>query len=80
MLLMKVRDLHWKKHPNLERIYDNLSPIASVLEEHRARFSGRSIRAIDQIISTDTALVSPTSGPWSQTTHIMRYSCSGCRN
>ena len=48
-LLMKVRNLHWKTHPNLGRIYGNLPPIASVLAQRRARFAGR---AVDQTIST----------------------------
>ena len=51
-LLMKVRNLHWKKHPTLERIYGNLPPIASVLAQRRARFAGHCMRAADQTIST----------------------------
>ena len=51
-LLMKVRNLHWKKHPTLDRIYGNLPPIASVLAQRRARFAGHCMRAADQTIST----------------------------
>ena len=56
-LLMKVRNIHWKKHPNLGRIYDNLPPIASVLAQH-STISGHYMRAVDQTISTilNTAL------------------------
>ena len=49
---MKVRNLHWKTHPNLGRIYGNLPPIASVLAQRRARFAGHCMRAVDQTIST----------------------------
>ena len=49
---MKVRNLHWNKHPTLERIHGNLPPIASILAQRRARFAGHCMRATDQIICT----------------------------
>ena len=51
-LLMKAKNIHWKEHPNLSRIYGDLPPIASVLAKRRARFAGHCMRAVDQTIST----------------------------
>ncbi|KAL5260789.1 hypothetical protein ACHWQZ_G010818 [Mnemiopsis leidyi] len=51
-LLMKAKNLHWKDHPTLNRIYGDLPAIATVLAQRRARFAGHCMRAHDQIIST----------------------------
>ncbi|KAL5270988.1 hypothetical protein ACHWQZ_G001587 [Mnemiopsis leidyi] len=51
-LLMKARNLHWKDHPTLKRIYGDLPSIATVLAQRRARFAGHCMRAHDQIISS----------------------------
>ena len=77
-LLMKVQNIHWKCHPNLQRIYGNLPPIASVLAQRRARFAGHCMRAADQTISNHPALAPTTIEPWAQTTNIPRYSSQGC--
>ena len=51
-LLMKAKNLSWKRHPNLQRIYGDLPPISTVLAKRRARFAGHCMRASDQVIST----------------------------
>ena len=51
-LLMKVKNLNWKTHPNLKRIYGDLPPISLTVSQRRARFAGHCMRASDQIIST----------------------------
>ena len=51
---MKAKNLSWKRHPTLQRIYGDLSPISTVLAKRSARFSfaGHCMRASDQVIST----------------------------
>ena len=51
-LLMKAKNLSWKRHPTLQRIYGDLPPISTVLASRRARFAGHCMRAPDQVIST----------------------------
>ena len=51
-LLMKVKNLHWKTHPTLNEIYENIPPISSVIAQRRARFAGHCMRASNQLIST----------------------------
>ena len=51
-LLMKAKNLHWKTHPNLKRIYGDLPPISHTVSQWRARFAGHCMRASDQIKST----------------------------
>ena len=49
---MKAKNLSWKRHPTLQRIYGDLPPISTVLAKRRARFAGHCMRASDQVIST----------------------------
>ena len=51
-LLMKAKNIIWKRHPTLQRIYGDLPPISTVLAQRRARFAGHCMRASDQIISS----------------------------
>ena len=51
-LLMKVKNLNWQDHPNLQRIYGDLPRISTTVAIRRARFAGHCMRASDQIIST----------------------------
>ena len=50
-LLMKAKNLSWKQHPTLLRIYGDLPPISTTLAIRRARFAGHCMRASDQSIS-----------------------------
>ena len=43
-LLMKAKNISWKKHPTLHQIYGDLPPIASVLAQRRARFASHCMR------------------------------------
>ena len=51
-LLMKAKNISWKKHPTLKQIYGNLPSIASVVASRRSRFAGHCMRASDQVISS----------------------------
>jgi hypothetical protein len=51
-LLMKAKNISWKKHPTLQQIYGNLPPISTVLAKRRARFAGHCMRASNQSISS----------------------------
>jgi hypothetical protein len=51
-LLMKARNLSWKKHPTLKQIYGDLPSISTIVAQRRARFAGHCMRASDQVIST----------------------------
>ena len=51
-LLMKAKNLSWKKHPTRQRIYGDLPPISTTVAQRRARFAGHCMRASDQVISS----------------------------
>ena len=51
-LLMKAKNLNWKKHPTLKQIYGNIPPISTTVATRRARFAGHCMRASNQVIST----------------------------
>ena len=51
-LLMKAKNIIWKRHPTLQRIYGDLPPISTILAQRRARFAGHCMRASDQEISS----------------------------
>ena len=51
-LLMKAKNISWKKHPTLQQIYGDLPRITTVLAKRRARFAGHCMRASDQSISS----------------------------
>ena len=49
---MKAKNILWKRHPILQRIYGDLPPISTILAQRRARFAGHCMRAFDQEISS----------------------------
>ena len=51
-LLMKAKNMSWKKHSTLQQIYGDLPPISLVLAQRCARFAGHYMRASEQVIST----------------------------
>ena len=51
-LLMKAKNLSWKKHPTRQKIYGDLPPISTTIAQRRARFAGHCMRASDQTISS----------------------------
>lgn len=51
-LLMRVKNLSWKKHPTLKQIYGNLVPASSLVRQRRTQFAGHCHRATNEIISS----------------------------
>ena len=51
-LLMRVKNLSWKKHPTLKQIYGNLAPASSLVRQRRTQFAGHCQRATNEIISS----------------------------
>ena len=51
-LLMRVKNLSWKKHPTLKQIYGNLTPASSLVRQRRTQFAGHCQRATNEIISS----------------------------
>ena len=50
-LLMKVKNLNWRNHPNKALIYGELPPISTTLAQRRSMFAGHCFRAKDQVVS-----------------------------
>ena len=51
-LLMRVKNLSWKKHPTLKQIYGNLVPASTLVRQRRTQFAGHCQRASNEIISS----------------------------
>ena len=51
-LLMRVKNLSWKKHPTLNQIYGNLVPASTLVRQRRTQFAGHCQRASNEIISS----------------------------
>ena len=51
-LLMRVKNLSWKKHPTRKQIYGNLTPASSLVRQRRTQFAGHCQRANNEIISS----------------------------
>ena len=51
-LLMRVKNLSWKKHPTLKQIYGNLVPASTLVRQRRTQFVGHCQRASNEIISS----------------------------
>ena len=51
-LLMRVKNLSWKKHPTLKEIYGNLSPASSLVRQRRTQFAGHCQRATNEVVSS----------------------------
>lgn len=50
-LLMRVKHLSWKQHPNKTSIYGDLPPVSSIVRSKRVQFAGHCFRATSEIIS-----------------------------
>ena len=65
-LLMRVKNLSWKRHPSHSQIYGSLPRASSIVRSRRAQFAGHCYRAKSEVIST-LLLWSPTqTGPKSR--------------
>lgn len=51
-LLMRAKNLSWKKHPTLKQIYGELNPASSSVKARRTQFAGHCQRASKEIISS----------------------------
>ena len=51
-LLMRVKNLSWKKHPTLKQIYGDLIPASALVRQRRTQFAGHCQRATNEIISS----------------------------
>ena len=51
-LLMRGKNLSWKKHPTLNQIYGNLVPPSTLVRQLRTQFAGHRQRASNEIISS----------------------------
>ena len=50
-LLMRVKNLSWKRHPTLQTIYGDLPRVSQVVRTRRVRFAGHCFRATNEIVS-----------------------------
>ena len=60
-MLRAVLNIHWKKHPTLNQLYDKLPRISQVLRERRLRLAGHSWRSKNELVS-DVLLWTPPHG------------------
>ena len=60
-MLRAVLNIHWKKHPTLNQLYDKLPRISQVLCERRLRLAGHSWRSKNELVS-DVLLWTPPHG------------------
>ena len=51
-LLMRVKNLSWKKHPTLQEIYGDFIPASALVRQRRTQFAGHCQRASNEIISS----------------------------
>ena len=51
-LLMRAKNLSWKKHPTLKQIYGDLIPASALVRQRRTQFAGHCQRATNEIISS----------------------------
>ena len=51
-LLMRVKNLSWKHHPNKKQIYGNLPPISQLIKKRRVQFAGHCFRASNEMASS----------------------------
>ena len=50
-LLMRVKNLSWRQHPNKEQIYGDLRPVSSLVVVRRVQFAGHCYRAKNEVVS-----------------------------
>ena len=50
-LLMRVKNLSWKMHPNKQLTYGNLKPVSSIVKRRRVQFAGHCLRATNEVVS-----------------------------
>ena len=51
-LLMRAKNLSWKRHPTKSQIYGNLPSVSNVVKSRRVQFAGHCLRASSQVISS----------------------------
>ena len=50
-LLMRVINLSWKRHQNLQQIYGDLPRVSQIVKARRVQFAGHCFRAANEVIS-----------------------------
>jgi len=51
-LLMRAKNLSWKRHPTKSQIYGNQPSVSSVVKSRRVQFAGHCLRASSEVISS----------------------------
>ena len=51
-LLMRAKNLSWKRHPTKEQIYGDLKPVSALVKSRRVQFAGHCFRAEHEVISS----------------------------
>ena len=51
LLLMRVKNLSWRRHPTLQTIYGDLPRVSQVVRSRRVQFAGHCFRATNEIVS-----------------------------
>ena len=50
-LLMRVKNISWKRHPTKQQIYNNLTPVSNIIKRRRIQFAGHCFRASNEMAS-----------------------------
>ena len=50
-LLMRVKNLSWRCHPNKYHMYRNLKPVSLTVKRKRVQFAGHCLRATNEVVS-----------------------------
>ena len=50
-LLMRVKNISWKRHPTKQQIYHNLPPVSQIIKRRRVQFAGHCFRASNEMAS-----------------------------
>ena len=51
-LLMRVKNLSWKRHPTKKQIYGKLPPVSQLVRKRRVQFAGHCFRASEEMVSS----------------------------
>jgi hypothetical protein len=50
-LLMRVKNISWKRHPTKQQIYNKLPPVSQIIRRRRVQFAGHCFRASNEMAS-----------------------------
>ena len=51
-LLMRAKNLYWKRHPSISQIYGSLPRVSTLVKSRRVQFAGHCFRADSEVISS----------------------------